>query len=173
MILPDIEQLPLLRFTIFWTTVPGASGYRIYRAGPNESVSDLRPIAEVVGFANTTYIDRGVPAFEGRGPLQPGDIGQWDLRLANLTTARHRHAVAALPKPGSPSEHLLYVIGGDSGSELLDTAEVITINIAEDTQPTSDAWLEFQYGTGIPPRADHSLWLHTPVRADIGKIRQK
>jgi len=154
--LPDIPELPLLKLIVGWDPVPGASGYRVYRAGPNESVAMLRPVADVSGGTTQAYTDRGGAAIAGRGPLPLGAIGKWDTRLPRLNQARGRSAITSVASQADGSKTWIYVFGGHNGT-FLNSVERLEVD-GSAAQVWSSTWA---LSTNLPVgRSDHGVWVH-------------
>jgi hypothetical protein len=155
-VLPDIPELPLLKLVVGWDVVPGASEYLVYRAGPNESVSMLKPIARVTGGSTQAYVDRGAGAMAGRGPLPLGAIGKWDTRLPTLNQARGRSAITSITSQADPSKTWIYVFGGSNGT-FLNSVERLEVD-GTSAQVWSATWTRT---TNLPSaRSDHGVWVH-------------
>jgi hypothetical protein len=159
--LPNIPELPMLKLIIGWDVVPGASGYRVYRAGPGQSASMLRPLFDVVGGSTQSFVDLGNAAVAGRGPLPLGAIGQWDTRLPPLAAARSRHAIVAIPSPVDRTKTWIYVLGGHTGTTQVGTMELLEVD-GSDTQVYSGAWRSFAMPVS---RSDMSAWVHSHSNA--------
>jgi hypothetical protein len=131
--------------TIYWSAVPNAAAYRIYRnptgCSPTgvaamqmgctipETVEAVRRIAEVPA-PTTSFADTGVAA-SGPPPLPLGATGVWKP-LPNLTTARDSLGVAAGQDPANPLQWHIYAMGGagtGGGMAALDSVEHLRVTI--------------------------------------------
>lgn len=116
--------------TLRWTPVAGASGYRIYRAGPGQAHTSDVLVGTVAGAGTTSFTDAGgAPGTER--PLTRGSLGNWK-QVATLSKSRESAAVVAAPSPSNPGEHFLYVIGGwsatDGVAQTLKTYEFLPVH---------------------------------------------
>jgi hypothetical protein len=102
--------------TLTWSSVPGISGYRVYRtaAANGRSLSEVF-LADVTR-TSTTYTDNGTATpVLSRTDLRPGSPGVWvDLATtASSTRLRHARVNAAATLAKDPSgSRFLYVVGG-------------------------------------------------------------
>ncbi|MBI5478385.1 MAG: IPT/TIG domain-containing protein [Deltaproteobacteria bacterium] len=129
-----------VEITIYWTAVPGAVSYRIYRSPtPDQLVGAARLIATVPA-AQTSYLDQGATAGT-EAPLPLGALGVWHEK-GPLQTAREGAAVTFARDPGNPAGgFILYAAGGRSGpATALASYEYATITVAGDGSQTVGAF---------------------------------
>jgi len=114
--IPDGLERPL-EVTLFWTPVPGAGAYRVYRtATPGEPTGDEVLLAEVPGdmemFTDDGTIDPGTEQ-----PPQLGDLGEW-AEIDALNTPRAAAGLTFAVDPLDRTVAYLYVLGGhdDTGT---------------------------------------------------------
>lgn len=110
-VVPPVPSL--VRLTIFWTAVPGAAAYRIYRTpAPGGLVGDVALIATVTAPA-TSYVDEGAAA-GADGPLPTGALGVWH-EVGPMPSAREGAGVTFARDPDGANGFFLYAVGGRSG----------------------------------------------------------
>ncbi len=118
-----------LRLALTWRSVPGATGYRIYRsptAGAAAGMEQL--IHEVSGGAVVTYTDSGDAAMASAPlPLPLGSTGRWSV-VATLGTARIGPAVTVVEDPVTAGTFYVYAAGG-RGAANLTSIEIIPVTL--------------------------------------------
>lgn len=152
----QVPGSPGAQVTLRWTSVPGASGYRVYRS---PAAGDPHPhlIASVSGGLTTTFSDSGVAATSD-APLAEGALGRWHL-VAALACARQAPAVVAAPSPTDSAKTFLYVFGGtDTSGIYRSDLEYLPITTAGDGSQSVAAP---SVGTAVmaSPRAEMDAWL--------------
>ena len=135
---PDVPEL--IRLTLMWEPVYGASGYRIYRTpladdpgGSEEWVVDV-PASEL------DWTDTELATDPSGVPLPDGTLGQW-AALPSLGIEREAPAVGIATDPVDPSVRYLYAAGGrDAAGVVLDTIEVLDLTDVDAQVQTAGAW---------------------------------
>lgn len=131
--------------TLTWSPVPGAASYRVYRsATPNLPSGSEVLIADTVPTASfkDTY---AAPILVGGStvkPLPQGATGVWSSTgLPALKVARAGAAVTSIADLMTPSNHTLYVLGGNSGTEaapnVLKSTELLVVDTTVASQSVS------------------------------------
>jgi len=146
--------------TIYWTAVPGAQSYRVYRTpSPNQLVGEGRLIATVRA-SETSYLDHGATA-GNEVPLPLGALGVWH-EVGPLTTAREGAAVTFAADPANPNGgFILYAIGGrNDAGQALTTYEYAQITVASNGAQTVGAF------TGGGTLLAHGRWQLGAVAMD-------
>jgi large repetitive protein len=133
-----VPASPSVDVTIEWTSVPNATGYRIYRSPmPNQGTGTELLLATVVGGGTTSYVDTGTDnSGATETPHRIGDLGNW-AAVGNLNTPREGAGVAIATDPDTADAFFLYAVGGlDDTGTVLDSYEyaAITVNPADGTQ---------------------------------------
>ncbi|MFH0899917.1 MAG: hypothetical protein V2A73_04735, partial [Pseudomonadota bacterium] len=136
---PLVVELPSFTgfassLTLFWTSVPHAAAYRIYRTPtPGMSSGAERLLAEMVatGAAIEQFTDNGTLTIGVATPMPLGSLGTWH-EVGPLGVARQGAGVVAVPDPGDPTRAYLYVIGGldAGGTTAQSTIELATLTTA-------------------------------------------
>ncbi|MGM0578864.1 MAG: hypothetical protein ACQEXJ_24285 [Myxococcota bacterium] len=137
--LPDIPEGIVL--TLDWESVPGASGYRVYRTPvADDTATNLQLVGTTDGQDATTLVDGGLAADDTETPLPQGSLGVWH-EVASMGTPRSAHASVAVTNPADPAEVWLYAAGGrDADGAAVATGEFATISIGADGTQTLGAW---------------------------------
>jgi len=125
--LPDV-----LRITLDWSEVPGASGYRVYRSPTADAALGAEQlVAEVSArsYEDDGYEDDGSDPIDTRAPLPLGSHGAW-AAMASLNTPRAGFGLAQALDPVDPTVHYLYALGGrsDTGA-LLASYEFLRVQV--------------------------------------------
>ncbi len=130
---PVLKNLVVL--TLYWSAVPGATAYRIYRTPmPDQLLGEARLIAEVTGA--TMFVDDNTATPMPKPPLPLGALGVWH-ETSPLDVAREGAGVAAAPDPDDPAAFFLYAIGGrDAAGATVDTYTFARIAVAPDGSQT-------------------------------------
>lgn len=134
--LPD--SLPdTLLVTIYWSEVPGAEAYRIYRSpGPATATGSERLLVEVSAADPRELEDDGAAPTGDVAPLPLGAHGTW-VSLPSLGTPRAGLGLGHALDPDDPDIHYLYAVGGvDARGAALDTYEILAIEVASDRDQT-------------------------------------
>jgi hypothetical protein len=143
--LPDVPGLGL---TLTWDTIPGASGYRVYRTPLADlGVDDVQLIATTVG---TALVDGGDLFPSDETPLGAGSHGRW-VEAGSLVNARAAAAIATAPHPTAATTTYLYAFGGrGSTGAPTSTWERTAVNVTAPTSPKDrerQSLLSFTAGT--------------------------
>jgi len=118
-----------LRAVLEWTAQPGAATYKIYRSvEPDKAYGNERLLAELPADGPRTWTDEGTTVPAGDQPLPVAALGKWHT-FAQLQTARYNHGVAAARDPADPTRYHLYAVGGESGAAVLDSYEVVSVDV--------------------------------------------
>lgn len=132
------EELPdTLIMTIFWSEVPGAESYNVYRSPDPDMGPDSVELLENVPATQLDYEDTGGATMEGTSPLPFGAHGTW-AAMPSLNTPREAAGLghATDPDPALSDVHYLYAVGGrDEAGEPLDTYEYLAITDEGQTAP--------------------------------------
>ncbi len=143
---PLVVDLPAslprhLDITLYWSSVPGASQYEIYRSPTPDMGSGMVELLDTVDASMTSYQDTGGTTTSGRVPLPLGAHGTWAV-MPSLGTPRAGLGVGHAQDPSDPSIHYLYAVDGeDASGALLDSYEVFRIDVASDgTQTPAASW---------------------------------
>ncbi|HEX2677554.1 MAG TPA: hypothetical protein VHM19_12965, partial [Polyangiales bacterium] len=174
--LPDRDEKIWL--TLTWSTVPGASGYRVYRSPAAGASADALELVGEVGSGSTlSFTDKGATSMASVTPLPAGSLGTWhavDGARCNdsdcqLGTAREALATVAIANPADATQYFLYAFGGrDASGTYLDTYELATVHVASDGSQTVDDWTAGS-DTLSSPRAELGVWVMD--RDDSSTIR--
>lgn len=152
---PLVVNLPTefqgtLLVTLFWTPVPNAVKYRIYRSPTGvEPLGGVQLLTEVTVGTNscpaggTCYEDTAVSgATTVASPRPLGSTGNWSTLIPNLTVAREAPGVAVGADPGTAGRWWLFALGGRSNAttDLASTEKLqITMN-ADGSQTVGASW---------------------------------
>jgi hypothetical protein len=121
-----------VRLTLFWSAVPGAASYRVYRSPTaGGRLEDIRLIADNV--TATQLADVGAPAVSPeRRHLEPGALGTWH-EIGSLTKAREGAGVTYAADPDTANGFFLYAIGGRDGTNpAFNDYDVAAVTVAGD-----------------------------------------
>lgn len=136
--LPDVPDT--IELTLIWTSVPGASGYRVYRTPTADSGSGTEEwLTDVAGGSTLSYTDLMGATTPGVVPLPTGALGNWRT-IASLGATRESPCVTVAVDPTDSDVHYLYAAGGRDGSTLRDTIEYLDITEVSDTEQTVGSW---------------------------------
>jgi large repetitive protein len=146
-----VPDLPGLEVVLYWTTVPGASAYRVYRSpAPNVATGSEEFLAEVTA-PTTSFIDVGAATTTGQLTRHIGDLGQWST-VATMNSPREGAGVALAEDPATPGTFYLYAVGGqDAALAALGTYEYIDIVVDPGPGPTTG---DQAVGAGFTTGAD-------------------
>lgn len=140
-----------LVLTLFWTQVPNAASYRIYRSPTGtEALGGVRLLAEVQGGTTVSYTDTtvsgAITSTEEPRPL--GSTGAWATATTGvpaLATARQALGLAVGQDPATPGTWYLYALGGrtaGAGTEIASTERLqITVDPTTGVQTCAPAWV--------------------------------
>lgn len=135
--LPDIEDKIVL--TLNWETIPGASGYRVYRSPmAGAPVTRLEAIGDTSGNSATSLVDDGRAADPETMPLPQGSLGVWHP-VSSMGVARSAHATVAVRGAGANTWYL-YAAGGRSGNGVTNSMEYTTITVHADGSQSVAPW---------------------------------
>jgi hypothetical protein len=106
-----------LQVILFWSVIPGAQSYRIYRS-PRANDPAGREL--LVGTVPATavplrFVDDGTVMPAGAPPLPLGSTGTW-RPIASLNTARIAPGVGVAQDPMDATRYYVYAVGGNSGT---------------------------------------------------------
>jgi len=166
---PLVIQVPdrpeKINITLVWTSVPRASGYRIYRSpAPDMQSGSERLIAEV-GPSPQTYTDAGDTAGT-EAPLPFGSLGRW-AAMPSMLQAREGAGVTFARDPVSADTYYIYAIGGrDETGALLSSYEYLPVTVEADGTHTVGAWTGGPNALGVA-RWQLAAFLADPVHAPI------
>ncbi len=125
--------------TLFWSAVPNAKAYRIYRnALGTEPVGSELLLAEVPVAETLSYEDVATAPPAGDPPLPLGSLGVWKA-MPDLATARDSFGFAAGPDPADANTWHLYAMGGNGGGASVERL-TITIDPATGVQTAAASW---------------------------------
>lgn len=144
---PLVVQLPALpekvHLTLYWTPVPGAASYRIYRTpAPGMIAGDERFLAEVAaGGTPPLFLDDGSLSVDPARTVMPlGSLGVWH-EVGPMASAREGAAIVAVRDPNVPGLHYLYVVGGrGAGGIALATYEWTSILSSAENDQAIGGW---------------------------------
>lgn len=158
--LPDV-----LRITLDWSDVTGASGYRVYRSPAADAAPGTEQlIAEVT---TRTYEDDGSAPIDTRAPLPLGAHGTW-ATLPALATPRSGLGLAQALDPADATVHYLYAIGGhDAAGAPVATYELLRVQVTgARTHTVAAAWTPGATSLGVA-RAELSAYAVDHVAAPV------
>jgi hypothetical protein len=129
--------------TLYWTQIPGAKAYRIYRSpNGNENLEGVRMLTEVAG-GMTTFYEDVAPAGGATGglPRPLGATGNW-AKLPNLLEAREAAGVASAQDPSDPNKWYVYAVGGRGAAPLASVERMdIAIDPVSGAHTLASAWV--------------------------------
>jgi hypothetical protein len=147
-----------LVLTLFWSEVPGAQGYRVYRSPtPDLPTGSELLLAEITGGTTTSYEDvSGTPAGDLPRPL--GATGVW-MSMSDLGTEREAAGVTVAKDPTTPDLFHIYAIGGRpvSGPNLT-SYEYLSVTAETDGTHTVASWMDGTTNTINGGRAELSAY---------------
>jgi hypothetical protein len=106
-----------LQVYIYWSAIPGAMSYRIYRS---PKANDPAGKELLVGTVPATvlplrFLDDGTVTPAGAAPLPLGSTGVW-RQIVSLSTARVAPGVGVAQDPTDSTRWYVYAVGGNSGT---------------------------------------------------------
>lgn len=112
-----------LQVVLFWSQIPGAQSYRIYRSPQaNDPAGKELLVGTVLATAiPLRFVDDGTVTPSGAPPLPLGSTGTW-RPIASLNTARIAPGVGVAQDPSDPTKWYVYAVGGNSGTVAAPTA---------------------------------------------------
>jgi hypothetical protein len=129
---PQAIRLPGAGFTVTlaWSAIANAASYRIYRSTvPDAPFGGERLLATVPASGARLFVDDGSMTPDmAQAPLPVGSLGTWN-QVATIGTARFDHGLSAAPDPADPTVFYLYAVGGSTGTDALNTYEIVRVKI--------------------------------------------
>lgn len=150
--------------------VPGVSGYRIYRTPMVDGKSSGEVLLATVDGPDTlSFTDDGSATPGSETPLPLGSTGRWAM-LPDMGAPRSGVAYAIGPDPVTPDTKLyLYAIFGKNEGQLLDSYEVLSIDVAANGRQTAGAGWTPGVVTGAA-RWHHGVWVaDRTIKKEIGQ----
>lgn len=112
-----------LQVILFWSTVPNAASYRIYRSPKaNDAAGKELLVGSVLATAMPLrFVDDGTVTPAGAAPLPLGSTGTW-RQIVSLNTARIAPGVGVAQDPVDATKWYVYAVGGNSSTPASPTA---------------------------------------------------
>lgn len=157
--LPD-NLLDTLIITLIWSSVDGASAFRIYRSpDPDMASGSERLLVEVPADPPLEFVDDNSLELGTEAPLPLGAHGTW-VELPPLNTPRAGHGLGYALDPDDPNQHYLYAVGGiDEGGNAMATFEFLPITVVSDRDQTvAGSWTD---GLEFISLARHQLGVYS------------
>lgn len=112
-----------LQVILFWSTVPNAASYRIYRSPKaNDAAGKELLVGSVLATATPLrFIDDGTVTPAGAAALPLGSTGTW-RQIVSLNTSRVAPGVGVAQDPTDATKWYVYAAGGNSGTVAAPTA---------------------------------------------------
>ena len=121
-----------------WTTMDGASGYRVYRSPSVDApYGDEEWVADVTA---PEFTDTGA-ATNNLVPLTVGALGEW-ANVDGLTVPREGACVTTVPD-NSPDPEVVWILaagGRDDDGNVLDTIEALEVRVEGARTQTTGTW---------------------------------
>ncbi len=125
--------------TLYWSAVPGAASYRIYRSPEPGLPAGNEALIDVVPATAPQYADLGVPADPAERPLHVGDLGVFQP-LPALPVPREGHGLALAFDPSAADRAYLYALAGrDAAGTALASYAYLALDVAT-AAPAAAAW---------------------------------
>lgn len=146
-----------LQVILFWSTVPNAASYRIYRSPKaNDAAGKELLVGSVLATAMPLrFIDDGTVLPAGAAPLPLGSTGTW-RQIVSLNTSRIAPGVGVAQDPTDPTKWYVYAVGGNSSTP---------------ASPTAVSSVEFLPVTVMNNGATQNFTTWTAATSSLGKAR--